>query len=373
MKIVYFAPIPFDEIKQRPQCLAEELSKSNEIWYVEPTVSLMRCMLKGNGEYRGFEREHTSNLHIVRLSGKTNVHEKLKLFDIFGLGNWEESFQIRPLLEQADVVWIGYEGWFRLFVNDKKRFIVYDKMDDNVMLTQNRLIKKFLKRMYSKLVKRANVIFVTAHKFLDDLNEKRQAVYLVPNGVGFEKQYFGETAIPISVKKRIGYIGMIGHWFDVEGVRRLALANRDAEIILVGPNYMPVIDEPNVKYYGKVPKSEVNGWIESFDVCLYPFKKSELLDTIDPVKIYEYLACNKPVIAVHSREIEKYDQRVYSYDTIEELIALSKKELEKPFKNQEELQDFFKANSWQCRAEDIIKILEEEIRNEKKSDVSVWN
>ena len=56
MNILYFAPIPFEEIKQRPQCLAEELSKDNAVYYVEPTVSLMRCLIKREGKWQKEEK-----------------------------------------------------------------------------------------------------------------------------------------------------------------------------------------------------------------------------------------------------------------------------------------------------------------------------
>ncbi len=78
---------------------------------------------------------------------------------------------------------------------------------------------------------------------------------------------------------------MISHWFDNELIRILALEYPECTISLVGPLTIEKIDLPNVYYYGRVPKKEIYQWIEQFDVCLYPFKKSDLLDTIDPIKI----------------------------------------------------------------------------------------
>lgn len=361
MNILYFAPIPFEEIKQRPQCIAEELSKCNKIYYVEPTVSLIRCLVKGGNEWHRKEKRINENLHVLRLSGGFNFHEKMKIFDILGLGNIQEKLQIKHLVKWADIIWIGYEGWYRLFLNDCKSIIVFDKMDDNVALTQNILIKMFLKKMRQGLEKRSNIIFVTAQKFYEDL-KKNQNVFLIPNGVAFEKSNHDNIDYRNKGKKRFGYIGMISHWFDIEAIKKLALENPESEIILVGPNYQPVINLPNVFYYGKVPKEQVDNWINTFDICLYPFKKSDLLDTIDPVKIYEYLSCNKPIIAIHSKEMEKYDRKVYVYDSIDELIQLSHQTLTPPFRTEEERDIFFKENSWANRVKNIVNILEEELQ-----------
>lgn len=361
MNILYFAPIPFEEIKQRPQCLAEELSKDNAVYYVEPTVSLMRCLIKREGKWQKEEKIINDKFHILRLSGCTSFHEKLRVFDIFGLGDIQERLQIRGLVKWADIIWIGYEGWYRLFKNDHKSFIVFDKMDDNIKLTQNRWIKSFLKKMRKGIENRSDIIFVTALKFYNELYGRKK-VFLIPNGVGFEKSTQKEKKCFCKKKKVFGYIGMIGHWFDIEAVKTIALENPEAEIALVGPNYIPEIEEPNVKYYGKVSKDQVKNWIDSFDICLYPFKQSELLDTIDPVKIYEYLSCNKPIIAVYSSEMNKYGNKVHTYNSIHELIVLSHQTLESPFKNEDEKYKFFEENSWTKRAKDIVNILEEELR-----------
>ena len=44
MKILYFAPISYGDIKQRPQHIAEELAKEHEVWYVDSTITGMRCL-----------------------------------------------------------------------------------------------------------------------------------------------------------------------------------------------------------------------------------------------------------------------------------------------------------------------------------------
>ena len=52
MKILYFSPIEYQGLKQRPQYIAEGLARQHEVTYVDPTVSMMKFLLKG-GEKRG--------------------------------------------------------------------------------------------------------------------------------------------------------------------------------------------------------------------------------------------------------------------------------------------------------------------------------
>ena len=44
MKILYFAPLAFGDLKQRPQEIAAALAEKHEVWYIEPTISLIGAL-----------------------------------------------------------------------------------------------------------------------------------------------------------------------------------------------------------------------------------------------------------------------------------------------------------------------------------------
>jgi len=53
-----------------------------------------------------------------------------------------------------------------------------------------------------------------------------------------------------------------------------------------------------VIFAGKKHYKEVVIFVNSFDICLAPFKKERNLKIgLSPLKLYEYLACGRPVIA----------------------------------------------------------------------------
>ncbi len=47
VKILYLAPIPYDGLRQRPQYIADGLAQKHEVIYVNPTVSWLKYLLKG--------------------------------------------------------------------------------------------------------------------------------------------------------------------------------------------------------------------------------------------------------------------------------------------------------------------------------------
>lgn len=369
MKIIYFAPIPYSDIKQRPQCLAEEISRYHEVWYIDPTITGMRCLKKRDWDFHSYQYDVNPRLHIFRPNGLFAAHIRLQYYDKLHINTWFERLQLRKLLSHADLVWIGYEGCYRLVRNSRifsgndscSPILVYDKMDDNVALEQNSSVKHFLIRMRTRLEKNANIIFVTSTAFYQDLYARHPYVHQVPNGTCFEQKTplpIRKPPLPPTKKRRFGYIGIIGHWFDLELIRSLAIALPECEIVLVGPVLIEKISISNVHYYGTIPKDQVSEWIQCFDVCLYPFKNSSFLDTIDPVKIYEYLAMNKPVIAVDSLELKKYKNFIYTYKTKNEFLFLChQKNLSSPFSTQEEIKTFFNKNNWKQRSDLILSLI----------------
>lgn len=105
--------------------------------------------------------------------------------------------------------------------------------------------------------------------------------------------------------------------------------------------------------------------IAGFDVCIYPFKQDDLLDTINPVKIYEYLAVNKPIIAVESAETKPLARQkgVYCYRDREKLRALSTQIPAAPLEEESQRRQFIADNCWRARGRIVEEYLPLSIEN----------
>ena len=53
-----------------------------------------------------------------------------------------------------------------------------------------------------------------------------------------------------------------------------------------------------------MPYADAANWVHSFDVALIPFQLTELTLCTSPVKVYEYLAAGKPVVATALPELQ---------------------------------------------------------------------
>lgn len=355
MKILYLAPIAYNSLKQRPQHIADNLAKEHEVWYVEPTISLMKYIIKGGESFKSKNITIHNNLHIIKLSGIFTAHISCQAFNIFRYNVISERHQLKKYFNNVDVIWVGYPGWYQIIENIKNKMIIYDKMDDDVNITTNLLIKKLLLKVEPKLIDKADIIFVTAMKFYRDLIYKKQSVYLLPNAVCEDIKYI-EKDLNQRENRVFGYVGTVAHWFDIKAIEMILNNSSKNEVILVGPNYIPELKLQNVKYMGIIEKEQLPEIIADFDVCLYPFKKNTFLNTIDPVKIYEYLALNKPVLAINSAEMDKFNKFIETYDNYEELELKLGKVFKKPFSEEERI-NFIKENCWSSRVAYVLTII----------------
>ena len=355
MKIVYFSSIAYSYLKQRPQYFAELLSKEHQVYYIEPTKRVLSYLK--NGKFKAEEYKVNKNLTVFRCDGRFVLPFRWNVLDPFYLNGLFEYVQLRKILQDTDVIIVGFEGWYNVISRVKNKKIIYDKMDENALLSNLSGNQLYLQKCENKLIKKSTAMFASAKVFVDKY-KKDLPVYLIPNAYdGVEGRYAVKKATSEN-KKIFGYVGTIAEWFDNKAIELIA-ENPYHQVVLVGPCETNKIDRENITYIGKVEKKEVAKYICSFDVCLYPFKKSELLDTINPVKIYEYLSFNKPTIAVSSEEIDGFDANIYTYQDYDELKKLCDQTLNQPFDTIEQYDFFMKSNNWENRVKKINEILEE--------------
>ncbi len=181
---------------------------------------------------------------------------------------------------------------------------VFDAIDDWGAHPENHSMKRSISRGYELAAERADVIF-TVSRSLQDRFGDRPRVFWEPNGVDVSR-FEGVHVVPGDVASLsgpvLGYVGVIQERLDVEGLLVLAKELPEASIVLVGPvsseeHVRTLRSVANIHFLGERPASAIPSYVDAFDVCLVPHLDDELTRSMDPLKVYEYLAAGKPVVA----------------------------------------------------------------------------
>jgi glycosyltransferase involved in cell wall biosynthesis len=123
---------------------------------------------------------------------------------------------------------------------------------------------------------------------------------------------------------------------------------------------------PQVLFLGQRDVSSIPSYLRAFDVCLVPYRIGSQSKAIDPLKLYEYLAFGKPIVAVDIPSVRRYAHVLKIGRTHEEFVRfLGEAAREKDPGLADERRAIARENTWEARAEQISAAVEEAQR--KKS------
>lgn len=345
---------------QRPQHLSTELARSGQtVVYVSPTFidSLSPGYSLARIERNLYDvRLHCFSAHPIH-EGAPEQHRVMQL--VAGL-----NFLLDACVPNGFVSLLQHPFWYPTAgaLTPPSELLIYERFDNvrgfprtpgSVVALEDRLIANADLLICSSL----NLVESTA-------TATRNPCFLVRNGCDFP--HFNTAAASGSTRsgrRIIGYFGAIEDWFDTDLVARLALEIPDATITLIGQDQIAAAERlrgvQNVELVGEVPYADLPLQLRNFDVCIIPFILNDLTVATDPIKVYEYLASGKPVVATALPELAPYSGMVYIAESHDRFVAMVLDALledqNEPIRQQRI--EFAQKNSWSDRATAMRRIV----------------
>lgn len=255
-------------------------------------------------------------------------------------------------------------------------FGVYDCVDDyaeQASRTRNRTLLAAADRRAASSVR---LVFATTNALRNRHLSSNRKTFLVRNVGDFD--HFAEAACrdlvaPELAALRRPVLGFIGNLterkVDVSLLRALAERSRGSTILLAGPVDSAIADEiaslarrENVVCIGPVPYERAPQIVAAFDVGLIPYCENGYTRNVFPLKLYEYLAAGKPVVATGVPEIAGLEPDavlVHGPDEVERAISMALSLTSK--EDVERRQGLAAANTWETRTGQLLDLVAGEL------------
>lgn len=347
---------------QRPQHISKNFAKNNCLVLYEVTTVTDKVKTL---------QKKQDNLYLVNFNNKSLkkiIFQELEKINIPKYIQFYSTDSTISLEELKRYIEEGYK-------------IIYEYVDDiNPLIVGTKELPINIKDKYDYMQKDKEDIFVvvTADEIEKDVIAKRGTEKLVfaCNGVDYEhfnntqKDFKYEKSFEEIIKQKkpiIGYYGAIASWFDYEIIKELAQKRPDYNIVLFGIKYDATFDKSNLDKYtniyflGSKGYNELPYYAKYFSVCTIPFLINEITQATSPLKLFEYMALEKPIVTTDMKECRKYKSVMIAKNSkdfinlIDKAIALNSKDNKEYF---ETLKKEALENTWEAKAKTIINLLE---------------
>ncbi|MBB6734525.1 glycosyltransferase [Cohnella zeiphila] len=254
--------------------------------------------------------------------------------------------------------------WTALVFELKNNKTIYDCMDEHSGFSNT---SEELLALEPKLLASADAVVVSSVHLQEKAKKWNRRVEWIPNAGEYKhfSRHFHDAPndMPSVNGPIIGYFGAIADWFDIDLIYQVASANRDWSFVLIGNSYhtdvAKLMSLENVYLLGEKPYQELPRYLDRFDVCIIPFLINKLTKATNPVKVYEYLAAGKPVVATDLQELHGMKEYVELAADSSEFETSIRRVLQE--KNDPTLADkrqqFAAENTWEKRYLQLKKLI----------------
>lgn len=382
MKVLYYSMVDWKWIKQRPHFITIHLNRAGI------TTDYAFPQIIGKGLMPKTDLVRNENADVIKLPVKQLPKENLFPFIKRFNELWrKKQFQQLQKKNNYDCVILTHPDMVSYLPAGRNFTLIYEMMDlysefsnvsdkDSYLLKESLLcssadsiitssvsLKHYLINQWEIAADKIRVIhnacdsesFAAVEQIQSGFNEQKKTTELM-SLLGLKQKKYENSLV---------YIGTISAWLDIESLVRYADKHQQTAIILVGPVEVVAVADltrlqktGNIYLAGSVEHSSVGKIIQLGTVMLIPFRTSSLIESVDPVKMYEYIYYGKPVVSSYWPELDRFRKFAAFYDDKKpDEFAQAVSESKNKVVSNNDISGFIEANNWNARAKDYAALL----------------
>ena len=307
--------------------LARELSKNHQVLYINPPLDRKTYYLNTSDTFLNSHKRSAkqNNNHLFELSvnlwalNTKTILESINwipLTAVFEKINWLNNYRFSQDIKKAlvelnikDFILINDKDIFRSFHLKellKPKLYVYLDRDYTIGFGY---WKRHGVSLEPKLMAKSDAVVCNSLDFTRNALKYNANSFYIGNGCDIHlfnpnKSYNLPKELKVTSRPIIGYVGALhSKRLDIDLIIKIATYTKNWSVVLIGEedeNFMEsdLHNLPNVHFLGKIHKSDIPPYLKHFDVCVNPQVINEITIGNFPLKIVEYLAMGKPVVAM---------------------------------------------------------------------------
>lgn len=225
-----------------------------------------------------------------------------------------------------------------------------------------------MRTMEQDLVRQVDLVVATSEKLQETRRNGRRPTRLLTHGVDvehFRSVSKREPAAPLKDIRHpvVAYYGLVDERCDLNMLMHLATSMVDVTFLIIGPWRVEPSGFsrlPNVRIIGPVAYDDLPSYLAPVSALILPYVVNDLAQSINPLKMKEYLATGLPVVATALPEVVKLGRYLNVASGTADFQEKLVRALKKP-RRPEGLDTYIDKNSWDRKAEDFSSMISEEL------------
>jgi glycosyltransferase involved in cell wall biosynthesis len=254
-------------------------------------------------------------------------------------------------------------------------FGVYDCVDDYSQQADRPRSRDLLAAADRRAAERSRLVFATARPLYDRHIAVNAKTYLVQNVGDFD--HFSPAAERATADDEllelprpvIGFAGNLDPGkVDFDVLRTLAEGYPLGTVLLAGPvrdgaraALHELVRRPNVRWLGLRRYEELPQVVAAFDVALIPYAENPYTKSCFPLKVFEYLAAGKPVVATGLPELSALEPHVLLAQGAVDILPTLARALDGVDRGREGRIALASRNTWETRTSRLLELVDGEL------------
>jgi glycosyltransferase involved in cell wall biosynthesis len=368
--VYLFNIISWTHLTQRPHHFARGLASTGyRVFWID--VQLQSPALTPNALFREME----PNLYYVELPGPAADLYSLRWTSRTLTAMEEAILYLSKAFEAtSSVQLVNYPKWTPLVQRLRSQLswpVVYDCLDDQKAFAS--LYPNPDSDFEQELIRDSSLVITSGKSLFEAHAGGNPNTVLIPNAADFDLFSRAKPSGVLDAMRRpiIGFFGAFAEWLDLDWISEAARRFPDWTFLYIGrevfssasaqDTWRKTVAVNNVTVMPQMDLGKLAQYLAGFDVCIMPFLDLPITRSMNPVKIFEYLAAGKPVVAPDLPEIRPFAERelVATYRDRDQSFELLERAVK--FGHGEELMEarkrFASRNTWALRTVELSAAL----------------